>query len=80
MKNPMLVAETLIVILEMDVTHKSTIQAETHSTINQLAPDYWIQMGRMVDGVDCVAPMIGCGVVVTNNDTSILGYFLEIGP
>ena len=39
-------------------------------TINQLAPDYWIQMGRMIDGVDCVAPMIGCGVVVTNNDTS----------
>ena len=38
--------------------------------INQLAPDYWIQMGKMIDGVDCVAPMIGCGVVVTNNDTS----------
>ena len=30
--------------------------------INQLAPDYWIQMGKMIDGVDCVAPMIGCGV------------------
>ena len=27
-------------------------------------------MGKMVDGVDCVAPQIGCGVVVTNNDTS----------
>ena len=27
-------------------------------------------MGKMIDGVDCVAPMIGCGVVVTNNDTS----------
>ena len=38
------------------------------SNVNSYAYDFWNDYGRQVDGVDCVAPAIGCATVQTEND------------
>ena len=38
--------------------------------VNSYSYTYWVDYGKQVDGVDCVAPAIGCATVSTNNDTS----------
>ena len=40
------------------------------SNVNSYAYDFWVQYGKQVDGVDCVAPAIGCATVQTENDVS----------
>ena len=45
-------------------------RASVWPEINALPHDYWVQLGKQIDGIDCVAPMIGCAEVLTNNDTS----------
>ena len=38
------------------------------SDVNSYAYDFWVQYGKQVNGVDCVAPAIGCATVQTEND------------
>ena len=42
------------------------------SNVNSYSYDFWNDYGRQVDGVDCVAPAIGCATVQTENDVEEL--------
>lgn len=39
-----------------------------YPNINSYDFDFWVDYGKQVDGVDCVAPAIGCATVQTEND------------
>ncbi|MBA4729765.1 MAG: TonB-dependent receptor [Gammaproteobacteria bacterium] len=41
-----------------------------YPNINSYDFDFWVDYGKQVDGVDCVAPAIGCATVQTENDVT----------
>ena len=48
-------------------------RASVWPEINALPHDYWVQLGKQIDGIDCVAPMIGCAEVLCDGPKPSMG-------